>query len=245
MIQRTALITGSTGGLGKVISSHLSQAGFRLCLHTHQHLEEATKLAEDLSTRENKHIVLQTDLTSESDIQGMFEKVRDHCGNLDVLVCNAGIPASGLSWKTEKQQWDDVFSVNTTGSWLCSKHAIPLLRSSKSGRIIYTSSIVAHRPLPGTSLYAASKSALEGLTRAQSVELSRFGITVNCIAPGYFEAGMISSVDESLRKDIIAHTPAGRLGHANELAGMVVYLASSESSYITGQILHINGGLYI
>lgn len=245
MKTRTALVTGATGGLGKAICEKLARAGYRLCLHTFNHMEEARKQVDSLLESGASHLAVQADLSKEQDIQSMFEKIHGIFGSLDVLVCNAGVAASGLSWKTEKQDWDEVFSVNTTGPWLCSKHAIPLLRQSKDGRILYISSIVAHRPLAGTSLYAASKSALEGLTRAQSVELARFNITVNCIAPGYFEAGMISSVDESLREDIRTHIPAGRLGHPEELAATVVSLASPESGYITGQVLHVNGGLYI
>ena len=130
-------------------------------------------------------------------------------------------------------------------SWLLSKHCIPMMREKEFGRIIYTSSIVAHRPLAGTSAYAASKAALEGLTRAQAVELARFGITVNCVSPGYFDAGMISSVNETIREDLIAHTPARRLGASTELAEAIVYLCSENAAYTTGQVLHINGGLYI
>lgn len=238
-------MTGATGGLGKAICEKLALSGYTLCLHTFKHVEEARSQAASLQDNGAPHLVVQADLSKEQDILSMFEKIHETFGSLDVLICNAGVAASGLSWKTEKEHWDEVFSVNTTGAWLCSKSAIPLLRQSKDGRILYISSIVAHRPLAGTSLYAASKSALEGLTRAQSVELARFNITVNCIAPGYFEAGMISSVDESLREDIRAHTPAGRLGHPEELAASVVSLASPQSGYITGQVLHVNGGLYI
>ncbi|MCE2847339.1 MAG: 3-oxoacyl-ACP reductase FabG [Sphingobacteriales bacterium] len=245
MKTRTALVTGATGGLGKTICEKLVRAGYTVCLHTFQHMEQAHKQVESMTDNGSSHLIVQADLSKEGDIQSMFGKIQENFGSLDVLICNAGVAASGLSWKTERQHWDEVFSVNTTGSWLCSKYAIPLLRQSSGGRILYVSSIVAHRPLVGTALYAASKSALEGLTRAQAVELARFNITVNCIAPGYFEAGMISSVDESLREDIRAHTPAGRLGHPDELAEMVVSLASPESGYITGQVLHVNGGLYI
>lgn len=119
------------------------------------------------------------------------------------------------------------------------------MRLNNYGRIIYFSSVVAHRPPAGTTAYAASKAALEGLTRAQAIELSRFGITVNCVAPGYFDAGMISSVEENIRQDIIKNTPAQRLGMAEELAETITHLSNRKTSFTTGQIIHINGGLYI
>ena len=166
-------------------------------------------------------------------------------GSVEVLVNNAGIPYSGLSWKQSLESWQEIFSVNTTAAWMLSKHCIPQMRTYEKGRIIYISSVVAHRPLAGTSAYAASKAALEGLTRAQAVELAHFNITVNCIAPGYFDAGMIHSVDEPQQEKIINATPASRLGRADELAAATLYLCSEEASFTTGQIIHINGGLYI
>lgn len=231
--------------MGKAMAARLAASGYRLALHYYKNREEAEALRNSLLPAGAPHVLVQADLREENEISAMAEQTRQEFGRLDVLVNNAGIPFSGLSWKQSLSQWQDVFAVNTTAPWLVSKHCIPLLRESGNGRILYISSVVAHRPLAGTSAYAAAKAALEGLTRAQAVELSRFGITVNCIAPGYFDAGMISSVDESLREDLKKHTPASRLGHADELAEAVHYLSSENASFTTGQILHVNGGLYI
>jgi NAD(P)-dependent dehydrogenase (short-subunit alcohol dehydrogenase family) len=126
-----------------------------------------------------------------------------------------------------------------------SQQAIPMMRELGSGRIIYLSSVVAHRPPVGTGAYAASKAALEGLTRAQAIELARFGITVNCIAPGYYNAGMIDAVEPEIRKEIENNTPLQRLGLSEELAASIAYLCSKEAAFTTGQVMHINGGLYI
>lgn len=241
----TALITGSTGGLGSAVAARMAADGYRLILHYHQHKEKAEQLRDSLPGLPGHHLIVAADLRIEDQIAAMAAFIEKENAQPDILINNAGIPFSGLSWKQTAADWDELFSVNTKAPWLVSKYLIPMMRQKTSGRIVYFSSVVAHRPPAGTTAYAASKAALEGLTRAQAVELSKFGITVNCIAPGYFDAGMISSVDETIRQDIIRNTPAQRLGMAEELAEAVLYLCSSTSSFTTGQIIHINGGLYI
>lgn len=244
-MKRLALITGASGGLGSAMAKKLSAAGYQLALHYFQNVKKAELLKNSLPALNGPHQLFEADLRKEEDISTMTHQIRKEMGPVEVLINNAGIPFSGLSWKQSSDQWQEIFAVNTTAAWLVSKHCIPMMRELNSGRILYISSVVAHRPLAGTSAYAASKAALEGLTRAQAVELSRFGITVNCLAPGYFEAGMISSVDETTQQQLRQQTPAGRLGHADELAGAVAYLCSQEAAFTTGQIIHINGGLYI
>ncbi len=240
-----ALITGATGGLGNAIAHSLAEKGYRLALHYYKNAEKAESLLNSLPANGGEHLLAEADLRSEAEIENMVKRIRDESGVLDVLINNAGIPFSGLSWKQSFEQWQEVFAINTTAAWMVSKHCIPMLRERSQGRILYISSVVAHRPLAGTSAYAASKAALEGLTRAQAIELSRFGITVNCIAPGYFDTGMISAVDEATRTELKKLTPAGRLGNAGELAAAVVYLCSKEAAFTTGQVIHVNGGLYI
>ena len=240
-----ALITGASGGLGRHIVQALAADGYRIALHYFRDEEKARDLCATLPVQSGPHMCFQADLTDEAAIAAMVQGINDSMGAVSRLINNAGIPFSGLSWKQDLSDWQEVFAVNATAPWLLSKYCIPIMRTLGSGRIVHISSIVAHRPLAGTSAYAAAKSALEGLTRAQAVELSRFGITVNCVAPGYFDAGMISSVDETIREDIRAHTPAARLGHAEELAAAISYLCSEKAAFTTGQILHINGGLYI
>lgn len=244
-MSRIAIISGSTGGLGSAIAKEMAKAGYRLALHYFQHAEEAKKLLDEIGGEKNHHQLFQADLRNENEIVQMVASICKNMGSPEIVINNAGIPYSGLSWKQSLESWQEVFNVNTTAAWLLSKHCIPEIRKNKQGRILYISSVVAHRPLAGTSAYAASKAALEGLTRAQAVELAHFNITVNCIAPGYFDTGMIHSVDEPLREKIKSATPASRLGQADELAAAALYLCSEKASFTTGQIIHINGGLYI
>jgi 3-oxoacyl-[acyl-carrier protein] reductase len=245
VMTKIALVSGATGGLGQSIAMRLSEAGYSLALHYYQNRDKAIELLDRLSNNTGRNGIFQADLSKEEEVIRLCSEVKNTLGPVEVLINNAGIPFSGLSWKQTVEDWQTVFSINTMAAWLLSKHSIPMMRDQGNGRIVYTSSVVAHRPLAGTSAYAASKAALEGLTRAQAVELARFGITVNCIAPGYFDAGMISSVNEEIRNDLIENTPAKRLGSSRELAEAVVYLCSEQAAFTTGQILHVNGGLYI
>lgn len=242
---RNCLITGASGGLGAAMVKAMAAEGYRIGLHYHAAHDRALALWEEIGGATHGHVLVEADLRKETEIRNMCGRLSQEMGPVEVLVNNAGLPFSGMSWKQELDDWQQVFEVNTTGAWLVSKHMIPTMRQAGKGRIIYISSVVAHRPLPGTSAYAAAKAALEGLTRAQAVELARFGITVNCIAPGYYDAGMIRTVDEGIREDLRKATPAGRLGNPTELAAAVLYLSSENASYITGQVLHVNGGLYI
>lgn len=242
---KTCLITGISGGLGSVVARKFAGKGYRLGLHYNANRIDAESLFNELGGEANGHRLVKADLRIESEVSSMCETLKSEMGSVAVLVNNAGKPFSGMSWKQELSDWQDVLDVNTTGAWLVSKHIIPQMRSIGYGRIIYISSVVAHRPLPGTSAYATAKAALEGLTRAQAAELARFKITVNCIAPGYFDAGMIDAVEEPVRSGIIEATPAGRLGDPSELAAAVLYLSGEEAAFTTGQVLHINGGLYI
>lgn len=245
MTGKIILITGASGGLGSAIAKSLAGSGAKLALHGSGNNNELEKLASELNKATNTHKTFFADLRSENDIRNMITEVTGHFGGIDILINNAGIPFSGMSWKQSSDQWNEIQMVNITAPFLVSKYCIPHLRNNTGSKIIYISSVVAHRPLPGTSAYAASKSAVEGLTKAQAIELSRFGITVNCIAPGYFDAGMITSVDEKSREQIIEDIPLKRLGKPSELAALVNYLCSGESSYMTGQVLHLNGGLYL
>lgn len=242
---KTVLITGACGGLGSAIATALATAGYSLALHVKKQDERAEVLKKKLSERNIPFRIYSADLRNEDEIASMGNAIRYDFGRLYAVINNAGVAFSGMSWKQSAQDWDDVFAVNIRAPFLVSRMAIPMMRDASDGRIIYISSVVAHRPLAGTSAYAASKAALEGLCRAQAVELSRFGITVNCVAPGYYEAGMIDAVSEHRKDDIRKATLLERLGKPEELAALMVYLCSTEAAFVTGQVHHINGGLYI
>ncbi len=243
MNEQVVLLTGSTGGLGSEIAKQLSTSGYKIALHYHQHATVANDLLHTLN--KSSHAIFSADLIDAPATEKMVNDVAKHFGRIDIVINNAGVSYSGMSWKQPVEDWNNVFAMNVGAAFLVSKYAVPHLRKQKSGRIINISSVVANRPLIGTSAYSASKAAVEGFTRAQSIELAHFGITVNCIAPGYFEAGMIREIDEVTRQQLLKEIPLRRLGKPAELSDCLLYLCSDKASYITGQIIHVNGGLYL
>ena len=242
--KKVVLLTGSTGGLGTRISEGLASKDYRIALHYHTNEQQAVSLQKSL-VNFSEHHIFKADLSDESQIENLVNDVIKKFGRIDVVINNAGVSFSGISWKQSHDDWKNVMAINVTAAFLLNKYAIPHLRNQTYARIINISSIVANRPLAGTSAYAASKAALEGFTRAQAIELSKFGITSNCIAPGYFNTGMIDSVDDETKTMLIKEIPAGRLGDAKDLLECILYLCSENSSYITGQVLQLNGGLYL
>jgi 3-oxoacyl-[acyl-carrier protein] reductase len=245
MTKKVALITGITGGLGRIVAIEMAKNGYSIAgqyLHQNENIAELTNQIKSLGVEIKTY---QVQLKNEGEIKTFTESVHADFGQIDALIHLAGVSHSSISWKQEKEAWEDVISVNLTAPMLVSKAVIPLMKKSGSGTIIYTSSIVAHRPLAGTGAYAASKAGIEGLTRVQAIELGKSGITVNCIAPGYFNAGMINTVDKNQQQQLIENIPVGRLGNPEELAECILYLCSKGGKYVTGQILHNNGGLYI
>ncbi len=242
--KKVVLLTGSTGGLGKKIAKGLALKGYHLALHYHTDESQAISLINKLEDSQN-HKIFVADLTEESQIKKMITAIVAEFGGIDIVINNAGKSFSGMSWKQTAEDWNTIMKVNVTAVFLINKYVIPHLRKQKNSRIINISSIVANRPLLGTSAYAASKAALEGFTRAQAIELSRFGITANCIAPGYFNTGMINGLDSETRENLIREIPSGRLGNPEELVECIVYLCSELSAYMTGQVIALNGGLYL
>jgi len=242
--KKVVLLTGSTGGLGKHIANGLALKDYTIALHYHLDDQQALKLKSSLINQDD-HKIFKADLTIETEIKTLIDEVIAQFGRIDVIINNAGKSFSGMSWKQSIDDWNTLLAINVTGPFLVNKYAIPHLRKQKNGRIVNISSIVANRPLIGTSAYSASKAALEGFTRAQAIELSRFGITSNCIAPGYFNAGMIQTVDNETRDNLISQIPSGRLGNPEELVECIVYLCSENSAYLTGQVIQLNGGLHL
>ncbi len=241
MEQKVALVTGGTGGLGTTIVDGLLAEGYLVAIHTLNQFDKKS----NLETTNKNCKVYQADLRIEAEIEELIQAIIKDFGKLNIVINAAGISHSAISWKQTLEDWNTVMSTNVTAPFLISKYAIPHLRKEKHSRLIYISSVVAQKPLPGTSAYSSSKAALEGFTKAQAIELSRYDITVNCIAPGYFEVGMINTVEESLQQKIISETPLNRLGKPEELFECIKYLCSENSGFMTGQILQLNGGLYL
>ena len=237
MEEKVVLITGASGALGTALTEHFrAQSHIKLVLHFN---------ANPILNIDNENVLLtQADLTQEHEVKGMMAKIEEKFGRLDMLINNAGISKSAISWKMSTEDFDATLNVNLKAPFLTSKYAIPLMRKHNWGRIVNISSVVAQTGFIGTTAYAASKAGLIGMTKTMSKELAAFNITVNTLALGYFNRGMIDDVPEELRSEILKNVPMNQLGEPATIAKTLELLLSEEGSFITGQTLNLNGGLY-
>jgi len=230
-MSKTILIIGSSGGLGKELSSYFSSRGYKLALHYNQH-----EPAGDFKK-------YKADITKENQVKKMIENVIFDFGKIDVVINNAGVSKSEMTWKTSSENWEQTLAVNLNGPFYVSKYSVPHMRENGFGRIVFMSSIVAQTGFIGTSAYAASKAGLIGLTRSLAKEVANKNITVNAIAPGYFNAGMINDVTPEIQEMLKKQIPVGDLGKPQEIGALIEYIISDNASYLTGQTLNLNGGL--
>ena len=201
-------------------------------------------LLEELKKNNTKYFVYQADFRNENDIIELIKSAQKDLGTIDVVINNAGVSHSAISWKQKVNDWKQVMDVNLTAPFIISREVLSLMRKNNFGRIINISSVVAHKPHAGTSAYAAAKAGLEGLTRAIAIETAKSNITCNAIALGFFDKGMINELDATLQQEIIKTIPKEKLGNAEELLQCILYLCNTQASYITGQTIHLNGGMY-
>jgi 3-oxoacyl-[acyl-carrier protein] reductase len=245
MSNKVAVITGVSGGLAQEVVLTMIRANYHVAAINRNADFDFTLFKNEADKNSLQFKVYTADISSEESIANATNQIISDFTRIDAIVHLAGISYSGMSWKQPLENWNEVLSINLTGPMLVSKHLIPQMKKQNEGCIIYFSSIVAHRAVVGTSAYAASKAGLEGLTRTQAIELGNSNITVNCIAPGYFEAGMIREINDSLRNELIQSTPLKSLGNPKSIAETVLYLCGTGGQFTTGQVLHVNGGLFI
>lgn len=236
MDKKIILITGASGGLGSALSKFFSAQNHRLILLYNNHKPKIS---------ENENIIhIQADLRKNSQIENAFNKAINKWGSIDVLINNAGISESNMSWKTPMEEWNNTIQINLTAPFLLSKLILPSMKENAYGRIINISSVVAQTGVIGTSSYAASKSGLIGLTKTLSKEVAKYNITVNALALGYFNKGMINDVPDNIREGIIRTIPKNELGSPEIIAKSILHLICDDANYITGQTINLNGGLY-
>lgn len=236
---KTALVTGATGGLGQAIARGLHQRGAIVGLSgTRRAALEA--LAAELAT--NVH-VLPCDLADKAAVEALVPAAEAALGSVDILVNNAGITRDNLFMRMKDEEWESVLAVNLTAAFRLSRASLKGMLRKRYGRIIGISSVVGVTGNAGQGNYAASKAGLIGMYKSLAAEVASRNVTVNCIAPGFIESPMTDVLNDKQKAAILASVPMGRLGTGADVAGAVVYLASSEAAYVTGQTLHINGGM--
>jgi 3-oxoacyl-[acyl-carrier protein] reductase len=237
---RRALITGASGGIGAAIAKALHAQGATVALSG---TREAVlqELANEMGGE--RVAVLACNLSDPEAVDGLITRTIEALGGLDILVNNAGLTRDGLAMRMKDDDWQTVLDVNLTAGFKLAKGALRGMTKARFGRIIGITSVVGVTGNPGQANYAASKAGIIGMSKALAGEVGARGVTVNCVAPGFIETAMTDALNDKQRDAILPRIPAGRLGSPEEIAAAVVYLASTEAAYVTGQTLHVNGGM--
>ncbi|HOQ16591.1 MAG TPA: 3-oxoacyl-[acyl-carrier-protein] reductase [Defluviitaleaceae bacterium] len=242
-IRKTALITGGSRGIGKAIAIRLAEKGNNIVFSYVSNEEAAQKTLEEIKSKGVKVLAFKADVSSYDECQKLIDTTVKEMGSIDILVNNAGIIRDNLIMRMKEEEFDEVIRVNLKGVFNCIKHVSKIMLKQKSGRIINISSIIGLIGNIGQINYAAAKAGLHGITKSAAKELASRGITVNAIAPGFIESDMTNTLADKYKEAIIKAIPLGRIGKAKEVADLVCFLASEEASYITGQIICVDGGM--
>ena len=245
MNNKIVLITGSSQGIGKIIALKFASLGASIALNDIPSQEE--KLKATKQEIENKKGIAEyflADISKYEDVEKMMKKIKEKFGKIDVLVNNAGICLDKTLAKMSVEEWQKVINVNLTGTFNCSKIALPLIIPNK-GKIINVSSVVGQRGNFGQTNYGATKAGIIGFTKSLSKEVGRFGVTVNAIAPGFIRTRLTEAIPEKFKAQIKMLTSLGRFGEPEEVAELIVFLSSDKASFITGAVINIDGGLSI
>ncbi len=236
---KTALVTGATGGLGGAIARAFHAQGARVVLSGTR--EEALRaLADELG---EGAFIAAANLADPQSVDGLIGRAEAEAGQIDILVSNAGLTRDGLLLRMKDEDWETVLRVNLEAYFRLSRAALKGMFKRRYGRIIGITSVVGVTGNPGQTNYAASKAGMIGFTKALAAEVAGRQVTANCIAPGFIASPMTDALNEAQKSAILGRIPAGRLGEGSEIAAACVYLASDEASYVTGQTLHVNGGM--
>ncbi|MDE1146381.1 MAG: 3-oxoacyl-[acyl-carrier-protein] reductase [Azospirillaceae bacterium] len=236
---KTALVTGASGGIGAAIARTLHQAGATVALSGTK-VEALEALAAELGDRA---VVVPANLSDPAAVEALAKDAETKLGQVDILVNNAGLTRDGLILRMKDEDWASVIDVNLTASFRLSRAVVKGMMKRRWGRIIGITSIVGVTGNPGQVNYAASKAGMIGMTKALAAEVASRNITANCVAPGFIATAMTDVLPDAQKEKLTAGVPAGRLGTPDEIASAVLYLASTEAGYVTGQTLHVNGGM--
>ncbi len=237
------LITGASRGIGKAIALRLARDGARIGINFRSNASAAEATAEDVSRLGGEPLLLPGDVSVPVSVASTFETLLGHWGRVDVLINNAGIVRDTLVLRMSDDDWDAVIQTNLRSAFLCTRAALRTMLRQRSGRIVNVASISGIRGNAGQSNYAASKAALVGLTKSVAREVASRGITVNAVAPGLIETDITTNMPEKARDALVGQIPLGRMGTTDEVADVVSFLASDQASYITGQVIVVDGGL--
>ncbi len=245
MVQdRVALVTGASRGIGRSIALALAARGAKI-VAVDVDLQATEEFVAELKAAGTEAVAIQGNVTVAADVEQMVKTAKETFDRIDILVNNAGITRDGLLVRMKEEDWDAVLDVNLKGAFLCTRAVARLMSKQRHGRIINIASVVGQMGNAGQANYCASKAGLMGLTRSNARELAKRNVTVNAVAPGFIATAMTDALPEDKRQELAAQIPLERLGTADDIANAVVFLAADQTGYITGQVIGVNGGMYM
>lgn len=240
---KVALVTGGSRGIGRAIAIKLAEKGAKVAINYAGREDAASETVNIIKQNGGEAFAIKANVADSEEVQQMVKQVIDTFGSLDILVNNAGITRDNLIMRMKENEWDDVISTNLKGVFNCTKAVTRQMMKQRKGRIINISSIVGVSGNPGQANYVAAKAGVIGLTKSTAKELASRNITVNAIAPGFIETDMTDDLNESLKTEMLKQIPLAAFGQPEDIANVVAFLASDESKYMTGQTIHVDGGM--
>jgi 3-oxoacyl-[acyl-carrier protein] reductase len=241
---KVAIVTGASQGIGRDTAMALSEAGAKVAVAARNE-EKLAALVQDITAKGGEAFAVKMDVADAEQIKAGFKSILEKFGKIDILVNNAAITRDGLAMRMKPDDWEAVLRTNLTGAHLCIQQALPGMMKARAGRIINISSVVARMGNAGQANYVAAKAGLIGLTKAIAIEIASRNITVNAVAPGFVESPMTDVLPDKVKEELKVRIPLGRMGSGRDIAAAIVFLASDEAAYITGQVLDVNGGMYL
>lgn len=242
---KSALVTGASRGIGRSIALQLAEEGYNVAVNYAGSKEKAEAVVEEIKAKGVDSFAIQANVADADEVKAMIKEVVSQFGSLDVLVNNAGITRDNLLMRMKEQEWDDVIDTNLKGVFNCIQKATPQMLRQRNGAIINLSSVVGAVGNPGQANYVATKAGVIGLTKSAARELASRGITVNAVAPGFIVSDMTDALSDELKEQMLTQIPLARFGQDTDIANTVAFLASDKAKYITGQTIHVNGGMYM
>ncbi|HHV72285.1 MAG TPA: 3-oxoacyl-[acyl-carrier-protein] reductase [Clostridia bacterium] len=240
---KVVVVTGGSRGIGRAIALGFAKLGAKIVINYVGNKKAAEETAEAIKTLGGSALLIQADVSKEDQVEEMFKAIVEKWGTVDILVNNAGITKDNILLRMKNEEWDSVIDTNLRGTYLCTKNVVKIMLKKRSGRIINLASVIGIMGNSGQSNYAAAKAGIIGFTKSVAKELASRNITVNAVAPGYIATDMTDGLPEKVKADIIKLIPLQRIGTAEDVANVVIFLSSPAASYITGQVINVDGGM--
>ncbi|MDQ1146741.1 3-oxoacyl-[acyl-carrier protein] reductase [Bacillus sp. SORGH_AS 510] len=243
LAEKTALVTGASRGIGREIALELARQGANVAVNFSGSEAKANEVVDEIKALGRDAVAIKCDVSNTEEVTEMVKATIDRFGKLDILINNAGITRDNLLMRMKEEEWDDVINTNLKGVFLCTKAVTRQMMKQRVGRIINIASVVGVSGNPGQANYVAAKAGVIGLTKTTAKELASRNITVNAVAPGFITTDMTDKLSEEVKAEMLKQIPLARLGEAKDIAKITAFIASDDSSYITGQTFHVNGGM--